>query len=135
MTFTIPWLAVILATAADFLFGAVWYSFFGTTWLAAIGKRKDELNAKDPTPYLTAMIASFLHAIATAFVIDLVMPHTATRILTAFLTGLLLGGAVCASALARHYAFAGRAWQLFLIDAGHDVIGFLLLSVVIVLLR
>jgi hypothetical protein len=135
MTFSIPWLAVIVATTAFFIFGALWYSYFGGYWLKAIGKRKEELNQKDPTPYITAAIASFLNAIATALVIDLVWPLTATKIMTAFLVGLLLGGAVFAAGLAKHYAFAGRSWSLFMIDACHEILGFMLMSLIIVLMR
>jgi hypothetical protein len=135
MTFSIPWLAVIVAAISFFIFGALWYTYFGDLWLKAIGKRKEDLNPKDPIPYLTAAIACVLNAIATALVIDLIWPLTATRIMTAFMVGLLLGGAVFAAGLAKHYAFAGRSWNLFMIDACHDILGFMLMSLVIVLMR
>jgi len=135
MTFTIPWLAVIVAAVSFFIFGAVWYSYFGEFWLQAIGKRKEDLNQKDPMPYITAAIASFLNAMATAFVINLVIPLTTTTIMTVFLVGLLLGGAVFAAALAKHYSFAERSWNLFMLDAGHEILGFMLMSLIIVLMR
>jgi hypothetical protein len=135
MTFTIPWLAVIVAAVSFFIFGALWYTYFGNYWLQAIGKRKEDLNPKDPTPYLTAAIASFLNAIATALIVDFVLPLTATTIMTVFFVGLLLGGAVFAAGLAKHYAFAGRSWNLFILDACHEILGFMLMSLIIVLMR
>lgn len=135
MTFQIPWVAVLVATAVLFLFGAVWYSLFGQHWLDALGKRKEDLNPKDPTPYLTAAIASFINAIGTALVVNWVAPTIETKLMTAFFVGVLLGGAVAAAALSKHYAFAGRSWNLFLIDAGHDFVGFILMSFVIVMMR
>lgn len=135
MTFTIPWLAVIVAAVSFFIFGALWYTYFGEYWLQAIGKRKEDLNPKDPTPYITAAIASFLNAIATALIVDFVLPLTATTIMTVFFVGLLLGGAVFAAGLAKHYAFAGRSWNLFILDACHEILGFMLMSLIIVLMR
>jgi hypothetical protein len=135
MTFTIPWLAVIVAAVSFFIFGALWYTYFGNYWLQAIGKRKEDLNPKDPTPYLTAAIASFLNAIATALIVDFVLPLTATTIMTVFFVGLLLGGAVFAAGLAKHYAFAGRSWNLFILDACQEILGFMLMSLIIVLMR
>src|SRR5215211_1747307 len=118
MNFQIPWLAVIVAAVAVYVFGAVWYGAFGQRWLVALGKRKEDLNPKDPTPYLTAAIASFISAIAVALVVGWVAPTIETKLMTAFFVGVLLGGAVAAASLAKHYAFAGRNWNLYLIDAG-----------------
>jgi drug/metabolite transporter (DMT)-like permease len=135
MPFQIPWIPVLAAAAAFFVLGAVWYSYFGDAWLRAIGKRKEDLNPKDPTPYITAAIACFLNALATALVIGWVAPFTDSKYMTALLVGLLLGGAVFAAGLAKHYAFAGKGWNLLAIDAGHDIVGFLLMSLMIALMR
>jgi hypothetical protein len=131
----IPWTAVAAATVVVFLFGAVWYGVFGERWLAAMGKRKEDLNSKDITPYLTAAVSSFVSAIAVALVVGWVAPTIETRLMTAFFVGVLLGGAVAAASLAKHYAFAGKSWDLLLIDAGHDFVGFILMSFVVVMMR
>lgn len=131
----IPWPAVGVATLVVFVFGAVWYGLLGERWLAAIGKRKEDMNRKDVTPFLTAAVSSFVNAIAVALVVGWVAPTIETRLMTSFFVGVLLGGAVAAAALAKHYAFAGRSWDLLLIDAGHDFVGFILMSFVVVMMR
>jgi hypothetical protein len=131
----IPWPAVAAAAVVVFIFGAVWYGLLGERWLTALGKRKEDLNPKDVTPYFTAALSSFINAIAVALVVGWVAPTIETRLMTAFFVGVLLGGAVAAAALAKHYAFAGRSWNLLLIDAGHDFAGFILMSFVIVMMR
>jgi hypothetical protein len=131
----IPWTAVAVAAVVVFVFGAVWYGLFGERWLTALGKRKEDLNPKDVTPYFTAALSSFINAIAVALVVGWVAPTIETRLMTAFFVGVLLGGAVAAASLAKHYAFAGRSWNLLLIDAGHDFVGFILMSFVVVMMR
>jgi hypothetical protein len=135
MPIHIPWLPVLGAALLYFLLGALWYGYFGEVWLKELHKRKEELNSKDPTPYLVAVVSSVLNAIAVALVLNWVMPLTETRLLAAFVTALLLGGAVVASAMAKHYAFSGWSWRLFAIDAGYDVVGFFLMALLIAVLR
>jgi len=125
---------IVLAVAV-YVFGALWYGVFGQRWLEALGKRKEDLNPKDPTPYFTAAVASFISAIATALVVNVVAPTIETKLMTAFFVGVLLGGAVAAASLAKHYGFAGHSWNLFLIDAGHDFIGFILMAFIIVVMK
>src|SRR5215212_1839387 len=134
MYLQIPWVAVLVAAVVVYIFGAVWYGLFGERWLVALGKRKEDLNPKDPTPYFTAALASFLNAIAVALVVGWVAPTIETRLMTAFFVGVLLGGAVAAASLAKHYAFAGHSWNLLLLDAGHDFVGFILMSFVVVMM-
>jgi hypothetical protein len=135
MPFQIPWTAVLVAATAFFVLGAVWYGYFGEAWLQAVGKRQEEVNSKDPVPYITAAVACLLNAIATAIVLGWTGPMAENSFLTALLVGLLLGGAVFAASLAKHYAFAGRSWNLLAIDAGHEIAGFLVMSVIITLMR
>lgn len=61
------------------------------------------------------------------------MPRIKT--LAAFITTLLPGDAVTDSATAKHYAFSGWSWRLFVIDAGYDHVGFFLMSLLIALLK
>lgn len=135
MPFTIPWLPVMAAALAYFVLGALWYGYFGQTWLKELHKRKEQLDTKDPTPYLVAALGAVLNATATAFVLGCIMPSTQTALLAAFITALLLGGAVAAAGAAKHYAFSGWSWKLYAIDMGHDLAGFFLMSLIIALMR
>ena len=135
MPFTIPWLPVIAAALLYFVLGAVWHNYFSEVWLKELHKRKEQLNTSDPTPYMVAALGAVLNAIAVAVVLAWVMPLTETKLLAAFITALLLGGAVLAAGSAKHYAFAGWSWRLYAIDLGHDLLGFFLMSLIIALMR
>ncbi len=135
MPITIPWLPVLGAALLNFFLGALWYGYFGELWLKELHKRKEQLNPSDPTPYMVAALSSVLNAFAAALVLHWVLPLTETKLLAAFITALLLGGAVTASAMAKHYAFSGWSWRLFAIDAGYDLVGFFLMSLLIALLK
>jgi hypothetical protein len=135
MTFTLPWIPIVLAAIAYFILGAVWYGYFGEMWLKALHKRKEQLDTKDPTPYAVAAFGALLNAIAVAIVVGLVMPSTETKLLAAFVTALLLGGAVIAASAAKHYAFSGWSWRLYAIDIGHDLVGFFIMALIIALMQ
>lgn len=135
MPFPIPWLPVLGAALVYFVLGAVWYNYFGEAWLKELHKRKEQLDASDPTPYMVAALGAVLNAIMVAVVLAWVMPLTETRLLAAFITALMLGGGVLAAGSAKHYAFSGWSWKLFAIDMGHDLVGFFLMSLIIALLK
>ena len=135
MPFTLPWLVIIGAAIVYFALGAFWYGYFGETWLKALHKRKEQLDTRDPTPYLISFLGAVLNAIAIAIVLSWVTPLTETRLLAALVTTLLLGGAVFAAGSAKHYAFSGWSWKLFAIDLGYDMVGFFLMSLIIAFLR
>jgi hypothetical protein len=132
---SLPWLTILGAAVIYFVLGALWYGYFGEVWLRELGKRKEDMNPRDPTPYVAAFIGAFLNATACAIVLPVVMQLTETRLLAAFVTTLLLAGAVLAASMAKHYAFSGWSWKLFAIDLGHDAVGFFLMCLLLVLLR
>jgi hypothetical protein len=135
MPFTIPWLAVMAAAIVYFVLGALWYGYFSHAWLKELHKRKEQLDTKDPAPYLVAALGAVLNATATAVVLNWVMPSTQTTLLAVFITTLFLGGAVIAACAAKHYAFSGWSWKLYAIDIGHDLTGFFLMSLVIAMMK
>lgn len=135
MSFTIPWLHVMAAALAYFVLGAIWYAYFGETWLKALHKRKEQLDSSDPAPYLVAALGAVLNATATAIVLNWVIPTTQTTLLAIFITTLLLGGAVVAASAAKHYAFSRWSWTLYAIDIGHDLAGFFLMASILGMMR
>jgi hypothetical protein len=129
----LPWPAVLVATAANFVLGGIWYAVLGKPWMAALGKRKEDLNPKDPTPYLTAALGSLVNAAALAWLI-LAVPAAETLTHAAALGG-LVGVGVLLAAAAKHYAFAGWSGRLLLIDLGLDVLGFTVMGAIIGAMR
>jgi hypothetical protein len=129
----LPWLAVVAAAAVFFLLGGVWYGVFGKAWLAALGRRREDINPKDPKPFLMAAVGSFVNAAALAWLIQAV-PACETVVQAAALGAFVGVGAVLAAG-AKHYAFSGWPARLLAIDLGFDVVGFTLMGAVIGIVR
>jgi dipeptide/tripeptide permease len=113
-------LAVLLAAAAGFAVGAVWYMTLGKIWMAAVGKTEDEIKSdKNPLPFIVAIVGNILVAG--------MMRHVfATSDVSGFGDGLVGGLGVglflAAPWILTNYAFAGRPRPLWWIDAGHAVL-------------
>ena len=83
------YLAIAVAAAAAWLFGALWFRAFATRWSDALGKTKDQL-----TPGGRRSAASMI----TVFLADLAMATALSRLIpamgpTSVLSGLMTAGA------------------------------------------
>ena len=72
----INWLAIIAATAAAWIFGAIWYGALSKQWMAAIGFTDADMKdasgkTKIPViPMIVSLIAEFVMALVLAGVIS-----------------------------------------------------------------
>lgn len=112
--------SVLLAAAAGFAMGAVWYMALGRVWMAAVGRTEDEIKAdRNPLPFIVAAIGNVLvagmmrHIFATAGI---------EGIGAGLVSGLGAGLFLAAPWILTNYAFAGRPRPLWWIDAGHAVL-------------
>lgn len=123
------YVAVAAAGVAYFIFGAVWYGALAKPWMVYSGKTEEEVQAGAGAPtYIVAALTSFLAALALAAIIKLAGAASfADAICVAGTCGVGLVG----SAIAKHYAFQGYKPGLLLIDAGYDVVGFVLMACII----
>ena len=112
------WWAILVATAAAFVLGAVWYGpAFGKAWLAALGKSEDEIQPS-PTPF----VVSFVAALATCIVVAALMRGLGmTGIADGAVLGALTGVGFIAASLASDTAFCRWRWRLWAILAGYRV--------------
>ena len=110
--------AILVATAAAFALGYVWYGpVFGKAWLAALGKTEDEIRPS-PTPF----VVSFVAALATCIVVAALMGGLGmTGIADGAVLGLLTGVGFIAASMASDTAFCGWGWKLWAIQAGYRV--------------
>ena len=129
----IHWLAVVVAGLSGFLVGGIWYGpLFLAPWLRAEGKTKEQMGGGHP-----AMVfgLAFLCNLFSAFILDHTLgtygdPDMMLSVLIAL--GVALGFVVPAYGV--NYLFAGRKLALFLIDAGHFIVGMAAVGGVFVLL-
>jgi hypothetical protein len=113
-------LAVLLAAAAGFGAGAVWYMVNGKRWMDAVGRPEAEMKAdRSPLPFVIGALAS----LSTAGL----MRHVFASAEVASIGGGLVGGLgiglfFVAPWIMTNHAFAGRSKALWWIDAGHVVL-------------
>jgi small basic protein len=118
-----PYLAVLAAAVAAWVFGSVWYNVLAQAWLAALGNDPAQIEAKRKVrevPYVP-MAVSFLSEIAMAILLRFALVELGVGdLMTAAITGLALGVFMALSGLVNNM-FAGRKLMLTLIDGSHWV--------------
>lgn len=122
---TINWLAVIIAAVASWALGAVWYMVLADRWLAAIGKTREELNSKDPVPYIWSVVVQLVMAVALAMLTPRIFG--ATNIMTGLQAGFVLWLGFVITSMIQNHRYQGAKWSLTLIDGGY-LLGVLLVQ-------
>jgi hypothetical protein len=125
---------VIVAAAASYGFGAVWYMALAKPWMAAAGVKagpdgKPE-NASNPLPYIIAFFAAVLVA---GMLRHILSSSGVTGVGKGFLTGLGVGLFLATPWLATCYSFGGRPKRLILIDGGYTTFGCAIMGAVLTL--
>lgn len=121
----IPWPGVLVAAGATFVLGGLWYGpLFGERWSRLTGVTAEERGpGETPRIFASALV---LQLLAAAVLAPFLGPD-ATLIL-----GLVAGGAVglfwVGTALGVVYLFEGRSLLHWFIDAGYQVLAFLLMG-------
>src|SRR5437868_2281439 len=131
----INWLAVLVATVINFILGGMWYGVLGKAWLEALGKRKEDLNPKDPVPFITAAVGSFVNAAVLACAMTWIDPSQGWNLGHGIALGAVAALGILGAANVKHYAFSGWPTKLFAIDFGVDLIGFILMGIILVIWR
>ncbi|MEK6373833.1 MAG: DUF1761 domain-containing protein [Acidobacteriota bacterium] len=129
----VNYLAVLVAAIVNFILGGLWYSkaLFATKWIALMGKSEEELKAKAaPMPVL--FIQAFICGLVVAWVLATVLNHFAP---VTPLRGALVG-ALCwlGFTAATTYAtaiFSSTPKGLWLINAGYDLVSFVLMGAIL----
>jgi len=125
----INWLAVLVATAAAFLLGGIWYSnaLFGKPWMQEVGLTAEALAKTNMKPIF-----------AGTFVLQFVAATALARFLGAdsslpigLHAGLLIGLCWIAPAYGVTYLFEQRSLRIFIINAGYYVVMFALMGTII----
>ena len=117
MNFSVNWLAVIVAAIASMALGFAWYMALGKQWMAALGKSGQQMNSRDPTPFIWAFVvqlvmAYFLSALTPAL-------YGAITIWGGILTGLQMWLGFVITSMILNHRYQGASWALTLIDGGY----------------
>ena len=120
---TINYLAVLVAAIAGFVLGGVWFApqVFGTVWLKALGKKKEEMcSGNSPKK---AMAITAVTTWITAYVLAVLI--VALNISSAWggaIAGLSIGLGIVATSMYSDSLFCNWPFKLVLIQAGHRVV-------------
>ncbi|MEM8824523.1 MAG: DUF1761 domain-containing protein [Pseudomonadota bacterium] len=123
-------IAIIVAAAAAWIFGAVWYGIIGKQWMEAAGLTEDSIDRKNPVPY----VGSFLCAIVVAAMTQYIFTATGTETVAGgFITGLGLGALIAAPWIATNVLFQQKSKSLIWMDGAYPTLGMAVMGLVLTL--
>lgn len=115
---------VLAAAVVNFILGGVWYGLFQKQWLSSWNLKLENINKKDPTPYLVAFIGSVWASYGMFVLLKHVRPNGVVELLFVSIGTWLF---VYVGLGAKHYAFARIKMKAFLIDYGLDLVGLIVM--------
>ena len=115
--FAVNWLAIIVATVVSWAIGAGWYMALAKQWMAAIGKTRDQIDGKDPTPYIWSVVVQLVMAYFLALLIPVIYGQTDAG--SGLLTGLHMWIGFVITSMILNHRYQDKSWSLTLIDGGY----------------
>ncbi len=129
------YLAVLVATIAAFIFGAVWYSVFAKPWMAdsgvPVGDNERPQNASSPVPYVTCFVAQILVAGMLRLMMDQI---GITSLGNALQWGAAVGLFFITPWIALNNGYSMRPFRLTMIDGGYATFGCAIMGAVLYLM-
>lgn len=117
-------ISVLVAAAAGFVFGAIWYTVLSKPWIKAVGMPVDESGrpqgSGSAVPFLLSAIAMIIVA---GFMRHIFAMSGVETIGKGALGGLGIGLFFIAPWTMINNAYPGRPFMLTVIDSGYSVIG------------
>jgi hypothetical protein len=132
-----PWLAVLVATLAYFMLGAIWYSpvLFSKPWLRYTGIDMNAPDAKKGTAAI--MTGSFIMMLIAVTGLGILVQRL--DLTGGWISGLKLGATtgICfaATGISVAFVYEKRPLGLHLIDGGYTILGHILAAIILCLWR
>ncbi|MDZ7266362.1 MAG: DUF1761 domain-containing protein [candidate division KSB1 bacterium] len=124
--------AVLVAALVYFVLGGLWYSplMFARPWMALVGISEEQIRQKGGAgkAYAVAVLCSLIIAFVLAILVN---QQTPANLFTGAQTGLMTGVGLVAMTAFTTSTFEARPLKLFLIDAGYNVVGFILAGAIL----
>ncbi len=127
LNFDVNWLAIVLATVASVALGMGWYMVLSKQWIAATGKRQEDLISPggNAVPFAFSAVCQLVMAYFIAVLTPALMEGI-TDVNNAVLVGLYVWLGFIMTSMVINHRYQNMSWKLTLID------GFYLLGVVVV---
>ena len=122
MAFTnVNFVGVVISAVVAMVLGFIWYiPLFGKQWTALTGMTQEQMQSgAGPMGYAIQFVAAVIAAYALALFIR---PLEIVSLFGGLKLGLLVGVGFVATAFAGNYMFGKRSLNLYLIDAGYQVV-------------
>ena len=120
----VNWVALIAAGIASMIVGFIWYGpLFGKMWMKMTGKK--EMGDKKDMPKTYGIL--FIGSLVTAYALSVLGPsmQVAFWVWLGFQATLLLHSVL----------FEGKSWNLYFLNAGHQLVSLLAMSWVLSYLK
>ena len=121
-------ISILVAAAAAWIFGAVWYGVIGTRWMDASGLTEAKFDPADPKPYLVSFVCVVIVATMTRHVL---LAAGITDAWPAFVSSLGLGLFVAAPWIATNVMFSNRSKSLIWMDGAYPAVGTAIIALVL----
>lgn len=113
------YLAIILAAAAGFVWGAAYYTTLSKQWLSAVGIAKEQMRiGRSPAPFVISFVALVVMAWVLAGTLGHLGPGQVT-VKNGIISGLFLWLGFIATTVFVNNAYPGRKYSLSAIDSIH----------------
>jgi hypothetical protein len=131
----INYLAIVIAAVVAWLAGAAWYTAFGKTWVAALGKTPEQMQEQRSKPgAFLPFIYAFVCDLIIAWMIAGTLGHLGAGQVTlrnGVISGAFLWFGFVITTMVVNNSFAGRDYRLLLIDGGHWLVVLVLVGAVV----
>lgn len=127
---SINYLAVVTAALSTFLIGGLWYSplLFQRIWMRANNLTEEDLKQGNPAKIFGL---SFIFALVMSFNLAMFLADEGTTVAWGATAGLLAGLGWVAMAIATVGLFERRPWSYILVNAGNQVVGFVVMGAIL----
>jgi Protein of unknown function (DUF1761) len=128
-----PFIVILLAALAGWIFGAFWYMALGKGWQRALGMNPDDCNGKKMpmTPMVLALLAA---VVMSAVLYQLLINLGVMGVQHGMVAGLTIGVGFLLTSTLVNNLFQGRSLLLTAIDGGHWVLAVVIEAAVIMAL-
>lgn len=119
---TIPYLAIIAAAVASWIFGALWFGIFGRPWAAGLGLMSADAPQTRGKPPIFALVFSLVAELAMAAMLDGLLTHLAGPqfgMAPALIGAFFIWLGFIAPTIATNYAYQKRPLAVYAVDLGH----------------
>jgi hypothetical protein len=131
----VNYLAVLVAAVAIFILGGLWYSpvLFLKQWLALIGKTDAELKSGAAKTNMTVMyIQAFVCGLVTAYALAVILRHfEPLSLVKGMLVAVICWAGFTAVTSYGSALFEGRPRALWVINAGYNLVSFVIAAAIL----